>query len=83
MYEKLEKLVGKQFVFNGCVWLLIEILPEMDSLVLRRQDDSKRIQGDQFGAPTRKCSETLTLQISNEDGSEFSAELTRLLAGKI
>jgi hypothetical protein len=84
MYDKLSKLVGKYFNYLGCKWLLIEVMPENDSLVLRRSDGQKNAQNNQFGAVSRYCQETLTIPISNADESDsYSTELTDLLSGLI
>lgn len=83
MYEKLLKLVGKSFNYLGCNWLLIEILPELDSLVLRRLDAQKQVQQNQYGSASRFSKETITLKITNPQTQGYSEELTLLLSGII
>lgn len=81
MYDRLAQLIGKQFSYLGCDWLLIEIMPELDSLVLRRLGQHNEVQANQHGSPNRFCKETLTLKISNPDNQGYSEELTILLSG--
>ena len=81
MYEKLLQLVGKKFAYLGSNWLLIEIMPELDSLVLKRLDSEKRVQTNQYGGAHRYSNETLTLKISNPDTQGYSDEITILLSG--
>jgi len=83
MHEKLQQLVGKTFNYLGCQWLLIEILPELDSLVLRRLDADKRVQTNQYGGANRFCDETVTLRISDAENLGYSEEITTLLSGII
>lgn len=83
MHDKLEQLVGKSFNYLGCQWILIEILPELDSLVLRRLDAAKRVQTNQYGGANRFCDETLTLKITDPDTMGYSEEITTLLSGII
>lgn len=83
MHEKLQQLVGKTFNYLGCQWLLIEILPELDSLVLRRLDADKRVQNNQYGGANRFCDETVTLKISDAETLGYSEEITILLSGII
>ena len=83
IYEKLAKLIGKTFSYRDCNWLLIEILPEQDSLVLRRLDAQKRVQANQYGSANRFCNETLTMKISAPEDNIYSEEITALLTGII
>jgi hypothetical protein len=84
MHDKLFQLVGKYFRYQGCKWLLIEVMPENDSLVLRRVDSHKNAQSNQFGAVTRYGQQTLTIAISNsKDTDSYSTELTDLLSGLV
>ena len=83
MHDKLQKLVGKSFSYLGYQWILIEILPELDSLVLRRLDATKRVQANQYGDANRFCDETVTLKITDPDTLGYSEEITTLLSGII
>ncbi len=83
IYEKLAKLIGKSFSYLDCNWLLIEILPEQDSLVLRRLDAQKRVQANQYGSANRFCNETLTMKISGLQEHGYSDEIKTLLTGII
>lgn len=83
MYEKLTKLIGKNFSYLGCQWQLIEIMPEADSLVLQRLDSGKVVQANQYGSANRFCSEIITLKISDSQGQGYSEEIALLLSGII
>jgi hypothetical protein len=83
MYEKIAKLVGKHFSYLGCTWIMIEVLPEADSIVLRRLDPQKCVQANQYGTAQRLTQETLTIKISRPDNSAYTEELTAMLAGII
>ena len=81
MYNRLLNLVGKIFSYQGCRWLLIEVMPELDSLVLRRLDSDKLVQTNQFGNANRLSHETLTLKISETNNQDYSQEVLILLSG--
>ena len=83
MHEKLLQLIGKNFSYLGSQWVLIEILPEMDSLVLKQLGPEKRLQTNQYGGAGRYGDETLTLKISGPDNQGYSDEVTTLLSGII
>lgn len=83
MQNRLTQLIGKQFSYQGSTWLLIEVMPEQDSLVLRELDELKTIQNNQHGSANRRSPETLTLKISDTDGDNYSEEMNILLAGII
>lgn len=62
--------------------MLIEVMPENDSLVLRASDDEKTLQFNQYGSATRYSTPTLTVSISDEaNPGNYSEALTQLLSG--
>jgi hypothetical protein len=85
LHRKLERLVGERFLYLGEAWCLIEILGELDSLVLRRMDagTDTSVQVNSYGHPNRRASETLTLAISDREGSGYSDEILCLLEGRL
>ena len=84
MHERLLKLVGKKFNYLGNRWVLIEVMPENDSVVLQRDEGLKQIQSNRHGSPNRFSTETLTVKISSPDSDdEFSEEIGILLSGII
>jgi len=80
MYKKLMPLVGKHFSYLGIDWILIDILPEQDSLVLRRVGKASQVQSNQYGAASRMSKETITLKISDTENG-YTEEITTLLSG--
>ena len=85
LHRKLERLVGDRFDYLGEPWVLIEILADIDSMVLRRCEECDRqraVQRNSYGMPTRRADGTLTLPISNALSGGFSDEALTLLAGR-
>ncbi|MEJ2214356.1 MAG: hypothetical protein P8Y20_09930 [Gammaproteobacteria bacterium] len=84
MHERLLKLIGKKFHYLGNRWVLIEVMPENDSVVLQLDEPHTQIQSNRFGSPSRFSTETLTVSISAPDSDEvFSEEISILLSGII
>ena len=84
MHERLLKLVGKKFNYLGNRWVLIEVMPENDSVVLQRDEPHRQIQSNRHGSPNRFSIETLSVKISSRDSDEeFSEEIGILLSGII
>lgn len=83
-HRKLEQLVGDRFDYLDEVWVLIEVLADIDSVVLKRCKDctSVRVQNDVYGQPARRTQDTLTLSISNADATTYSDDLMVLLEGR-
>jgi hypothetical protein len=84
LHRKLQQLVGQQFDYLGETWILIEILADIDSVVLRRCRDCGReaVQQNLYGMPNRRAGDTLTLAISDSDGEGYSQDLLLLLEGR-
>lgn len=84
LHRKLENLLGEGFEYLGDQWVLIEVLEDIDSLVLRRQaeDGSHVVQRNSYGMPTRRVADTLTLPISDSDTGAYSDEVMLLLTGR-
>lgn len=83
LHHKLQKLIGDRFDYVGEVWILIEVLQDVDTVVLRRCDNCRpaTLQANAYGMPNRRTIETLTLPISNPDGG-YSDDLLVLLEGR-
>jgi len=83
LHRKLQKLIGDRFDYIGEVWVLIEVLQDVDTVVLRRCDNCKpaTLQANSYGIPNRRTVETLTLAISDRDGG-YSQDLLVLLEGR-
>ena len=84
LHRKLQQLIGQQFLYLGEVWILIEILSDMDSVVLRRCRDCGRadVQQNLYGMPNRRAGDTLTLPISDSSGESYSQDLMLVLEGR-
>jgi hypothetical protein len=84
LHRKLQGLIGQQFDYIGEIWILIEILADMDSVVIRRCRDcgQQGVQQNLYGMPNRRAGDTLTLPISDARGDAYSEDLLLLLEGR-
>jgi hypothetical protein len=83
LHRRLRGLIGRRFHYAGATWLLVEVLADTDTVVLRSESRQPGpVQTDQYGAPLRRSPETISLPITDEDGG-YSAELEALLSGRI
>lgn len=84
LHRKLQKLIGDRFDYLGEVWILIEVLADLDQLVLRRCEGYApgRLQQNAYGMPNRRVEDTLTLAISDSDGDAYSEDILVLLEGR-
>ena len=83
LHRRLRPLIGKRFDYLDEVWILIEVLVDIDAVVLRRCKDCQRgsVQRDAYGQPNRRAGDTLTLPISAPDADGFSHDLLAMLEG--
>lgn len=83
LHRKLEQLIGHRFDYLGEVWVLIEVLGDIDSVVLRRCQNCppRNVQQNIYGMPNRRAESTLTLAISDAGGEAFSQDIMVLLEG--
>ncbi|MCG6966721.1 MAG: hypothetical protein LJE59_09435 [Chromatiaceae bacterium] len=84
LHRKLRQLIGDRFDYLGEVWILIEVLADSDSIVLRRCEHCKAssVQRNAYGVPNRRVEDTLTLRISDNSGAAYAADLLVLLEGR-
>ena len=84
LHRKLQKLIGTRFDYLGEVWILIEVLADLDQLVLRRYDGCApgRLQQNVYGMPNRRVKDTLTLAISDSYCDAYSEDILVLLEGR-
>ena len=84
LHRKLRQLIGDQFDYLGEAWVLIEVLGDNDSVVLRRCTDCAplNVQRNAYGIPSRRAQETLTLPISDSCGDGYSDDILVLLEGR-
>ena len=83
LHRKLQRLIGDRFDYLGEVWILIEVLQDVDTVVLRRCDNCgpATLQANAYGMPNRRTEETLTLPISDSAGG-YSEDILVLLEGR-
>lgn len=83
LHRRLRQLIGQEFDYLDETWILVEVLGDDDSVVLRRCADcrSGRLQPNVYGMPTRRAAVNLTLPISGDDGG-YSQDLLVLLEGR-
>lgn len=84
LHRRLRQFIGQKFDYLGEVWILIEVLSDSDSVVLRRCTDCepRTVQQNAYGIPTRRSPDTLTLPISAKDAEDFSQDILVLLEGR-
>jgi hypothetical protein len=83
--QKLQHLVGEQFDYVGKRWVLIEVLQDLDSLVLRHGDGvgHAAVQHNSYGHPNRRVKGTLTVPISDPKTGGYSDAALLLLGGRL
>jgi len=65
----LRNLIGRQVLYHGVRYEIIEVLEEGPSLVLEDCEDHKTIQADQHGEAHRRVPQTVTLIVPfTQDG---------------
>ncbi|MCB1786872.1 MAG: hypothetical protein KDJ33_11510 [Gammaproteobacteria bacterium] len=84
LHRRLRQLIGERFDYLGEVWILIEVLIDDDSVVLRRCEHCRpnSVQRNSYGVPNRRVSDTLTLRISDSSGESYSEDILVLLEGR-
>ena len=84
LHRRLHPLIGDRFAYLGDIWVLIEVLSDTDSVVLRRCEDAGRgnVQQNMYGMPTRRAQDIMTLQISDAAGGGYSDDIMVLLEGR-
>lgn len=86
MHPQLTKLIGKRFLYQGKVWIIVEVMREEDALVIVPEQATlnRRIQADQYGHATRRCDSCVTLPLSDpDDPDSYSREVMELLSGTL
>ena len=83
LHRKLEQLIGHRFDYLGEVWILVEVLGDIDSVVLQRREDyaPHNVQRNAYGMPNRRTKDTLTLAISDKAEDGYSQDLLVLMEG--
>lgn len=83
-HHKLRRLIGERFRYVDQVWVMVEVLPDSDRVVLQPCTDCGQapVQGTAFGLPGRRVSQTLSLRISDPSGEGYSDDLLLLLEGR-
>jgi hypothetical protein len=84
LHDRLRRLLGHRFDYIGEVWVLIEVLGDVDSIVLQRCEHcrAQHVQQNLYGVPNRRVDDTLTLKISDHmDSGGYSDDVLLLLEG--
>jgi hypothetical protein len=83
IYHRLQQIIGDRFHYLDEIWILIEVLSDVDSVVLQRCKDCQpqHVQQNLYGMPNRRAMETLTLRISDVNGQGYSEDVLILLEG--
>jgi len=69
LYRRLRNLIGRKSLLDGSEWLVLEILPEEEALVLCRiSAGTAPIQTDAYGNALRRVPETRLLRYADADG---------------
>ena len=84
LHRKLQRLIGERFDYLDEVWILIEVLSDADTVVLRRCENCRpaSLQANAYGMPNRRVEDALTLHISDPTGDGYSEDLLVLLEGR-
>lgn len=84
LHRKLRKLIGDRFDYLEEVWILIEVLSDVDTVVLRRCEncEPRGLQSNAYGMPNRRVEDTLSLRISDLGGDGYSEDILVLLEGR-
>lgn len=85
LHIRLRQLVGQRFNYLGEIWVLIEVLGDDDSVVLRPcvECTKNSVQRNAYGEPNRRVSSTITLPISDKSGGAYSQDILLLLEGRL
>ena len=84
LHRRLQQLIGDRFDYLGEVWILIEVLGDVDTVVLRRCEHCRpnSLQQNAYGMPNRRVEDTLSLRISDVSGEIYSEDILVLLEGR-
>jgi hypothetical protein len=84
-HAALAGLIGRRFRYRGRAWVVLEVMPDANRIVLSPEGGARRrsIQSDQYGQPLRRCPDCLSLPISTSDGDAYSEDMLELLGGSI
>ena len=85
LHQRLRKMIGDRFDYLGKPWVLVEILPDVDGVVLKRcedRDERAILQPDAYGIPNRVGAETLMVPVSNASNDGYSEDLLVMLEGR-
>lgn len=75
--EQLRGLIGLQVHYENCDCVIVEVLEDGPSIVLRA-DEATCIQHDQHGEAHRHVPRTMTVSVLSKDRTELSSALLSL-----
>jgi hypothetical protein len=79
-FRRMRKLIGQRCLHLGHRCVLVEVLADEGSLVLRCEEGVPPIQSDQFGRALRRAVETRQVPVLQPDGEQLTPEVLDLLA---
>ena len=82
LLERMRSLIGSRFTYLHRDWVLIEVLGNEGQLVLSALQGTAPIQPDQYGQPSRRVPENLTIPVFSQDGESLSEDAMMLLEQK-
>lgn len=84
LHRRLSRLIGDRFDYLGEVWVLIEVLADIDRVVLKRCKDCRpsAVQQNAYGFANRRVAGTLSIRISDSGNDGYSEDLLVLLEGR-
>ena len=82
LLERMRSLIGSHFTYLQRDWILVEVLRDEGELILSALQGSAPIQPDQYGQPSRRVTENLSISVFSEDGESLSEDVMMLLEQK-
>jgi hypothetical protein len=76
--EELRGFVGQHVRHLGTLWLVVDVLEDGPSLVLRDCDSHLALQNDQFGDPHRLVPRVVVLPVWDAERRQLTADFLRL-----
>jgi hypothetical protein len=76
--ETLRSLLGRRVRHEDSVWVVVDVLADGPSLVLRDCEDHVALQRDQFGEPTRLVPRTVLLRVWEAETQQPTPEFLGL-----
>jgi hypothetical protein len=79
-FRRMRKLIGRRCRHLGQRCMLIDVLADEGTLILRCEEGEPPVQSDQFGHALRRAYETREVAVFDADGDTLTPETLDLLA---